>query len=437
MNAGEIISHVSRTYPRFGVNKQRETARLLYEIAKREKTDFRQIVPEKTFKTYQQLKRYLIKRRYPVSAPEKTAFYLPKLEILPENKAETKRPLFAPGKIFAEEAAAGSCLAARFRKIFPEAEFTVIKSLKNHLKEKDFSINDYNRRTENIFLMKENYDFHRNCPCTGEAADCGYSILNLGFGCPYECSYCFLQEYQNVPGMVIPCNLGDFFRNFDKGKLKKGIFSRPRIGSGEFMDSLVFDALTGFSAEIMDFFRGHPDVTFEFKTKSAVIENILNSAPVPNIVVSWSLNTDETAASSEFCAPVPAERIAAAKKCSEAGHKVGFHFDPLIRYETWEKDYEKTVNALFDSVKPERVEWISLGTLRFHPPLKKIIENRFPENSILDDELVPDFDGKLRYGKSGRIEMYRKMARWIRKRAPRTKLYLCMESQEVWKSSLI
>jgi spore photoproduct lyase len=45
---------------------------------------------------------------------------------------------------------------------------------------------------------------------------------------------------------------------------------------------------------------------------------------------------------------------------------------------------------------------------------------------------VPNPDGKLRYFQPLRIEMYRKMLRWIRRRAPIVKVYLCMESKHVW-----
>jgi spore photoproduct lyase len=41
-------------------------------------------------------------------------------------------------------------------------------------------------------------------------------------------------------------------------------------------------------------------------------------------------------------------------------------------------------------------------------------------------------DGKLRYFQPLRVAMYRKMAGWIRRAAPMVKMYLCMESREVW-----
>jgi spore photoproduct lyase len=91
------------------------------------------------------------------------------------------------------------------------------------------------------------------------------------------------------------------------------------------------------------------------------------------------------------------ERISAAKRRTDAGFKVGFHFDPIIYSHGWEKEYEETVNLIFDNIKPSSIAWISLGTLRFSPGLKKIAQNRFQKNTFLDEELILGFDRKIRY----------------------------------------
>ena len=79
---------------------------------------------------------------------------------------------------------------------------------------------------------------------------------------------------------------------------------------------------------------------------------------------------------------------------------VGFHFDPIIHGPGWEEKYQRTVAKMFSYVKPRHILWVSLGTLRFVPALKKVMENRFPDSRLLDEELLLDFDGKMRYEKS-------------------------------------
>ena len=99
------------------------------------------------------------------------------------------------------------------------------------------------------------------------AAGCGYNLINLGFGCRFECEYCFLQQYQNLHAILLPANLQEFLDKIDAASFHKGPFSRPRMGSGEFTDSLVFDDLTHYSHTLVPFFRARPHLQFEFKTK--------------------------------------------------------------------------------------------------------------------------------------------------------------------------
>ena len=70
------------------------------------------------------------------------------------------------------------------------------------------------------------------------------------------------------------------------------------------------------------------------------------------------------------------------------------------------------------------------------PPLKGIIENRFPESKLAYGEFIPGLDGKLRYFKPLRMALFRKMVSWIRERAPAAPVYLCMEDDAVWRSAL-
>ena len=58
-------------------------------------------------------------------------------------------------------------------------------------------------------------------------------------------------------------------------------------------------------------------------------------------------------------------------KTFRAGYLIGLHFDPMILYEGWEEGYEALARQVFEAVKPERVAWISIGSLRFNPEMKK------------------------------------------------------------------
>jgi spore photoproduct lyase len=126
------------------------------------------------------------------------------------------------------------------------------------------------------------------------------------------------------------------------------------------------------------------------------------------------------------------ERIVAARKCEEKGYPLGFHFDPLIYHEGWEKEYQETIHQLFKQIDPKRVLWISLGGFRYPPDLKAIAQERFPNTEVFLGELFPGRDAKFRYLREIRTGMYQKMVGWLREVDPNLFVYLCMESKEVW-----
>ena len=54
-----------------------------------------------------------------------------------------------------------------------------------------------------------------------------------------------------------------------------------------------------------------------------------------------------------------------------------FHFDPMIQYPGWQGGYKKLVDTIFERIPKDKIAWLSLGTLRMTPKLKKIIEKSF------------------------------------------------------------
>jgi spore photoproduct lyase len=205
-----------------------------------------------------------------------------------------------------------------------------------------------------------------------------------------------------------------------------------RIGSGEFSDSLSLDPLTGFSRLLVPFLRQFPNALFELKTKSALVDQLLDLEPQGRVMVSWSLSPEPVVQREEHKTATLAARLQAAQRCAAAGYKIGLHFDPLLYYPGWEADYEPFVAQVFNRLAPADVTYMSLGSLRFAPSLKKVVQERFPRSRLMAAELFPGADGKMRYFKPIRTEMYAKMLGWLRRDTAATPLYLCMESHEIW-----
>ncbi len=88
---------------------------------------------------------------------------------------------------------------------------------------------------------------------------------------------------------------------------------------------------------------------------------------------------------------------------------------------------------MFESVAAENVPWISIGSLRFNPEMKKMIENNYPDSSLTCQEMVLGNDSKMRYVKPLRVTMYKELYHELKKHiTPDTLVYLCMERWDVW-----
>lgn len=262
-----------------------------------------------------------------------------------------------------------------------------------------------------------------------------YNILNTGTNCHLNCTYCILQAYLNNPWMVLYTNTHDMFNELDDA-LGQHPQNAYRIGTGEYTDSLVLDHLTSFTQLIVPYFASQANAFLELKTKTDIIDNLEGLEHKGKTIVSWSLNAEPVISHEETKACSLDDRIRAADRCQQWGYKLGFHFDPLIYYSGWEDDYQKVVEKLFRTIETSSVYWISLGCFRFIPKLKPIIQRRYPQSGILYQEFIRGLDGKMRYFKPIRIKMYAKMAEWIKRYDPKIFIYLCMESEEVWKKSL-
>ncbi len=288
---------------------------------------------------------------------------------------------------------------------------------------------------ESIRIIHFNGEFLRPCPGTRRYICCGYRILHVGTNCPMDCSYCFLQSYINQPSLRIFSNLEDRLNAI--GDI---IDSSPdrifRIGTGEFTDSLALDYLTGWTDLLLPFFSKRKNSLLELKTKTIFINRLTASRHRDRIVVAWSLNTPRIIANEEHGTASLRARIIAARQCQEAGFVLAFHFDPLIHYPGWREEYNETVRALERHIDPESIIWISLGSFRYMPDLKRAIGKRFPRTHIFDGEFVAGLDGKLRYFKPIRVEMYANLSEKLKEWYKDLGIYLCMEADDVWSESL-
>ena len=339
---------------------------------------------------------------------------------------------FHPEEIIVERASLESAMFQRLRQTLPKVPFKILDVGAAPGEGERFGVDSFGAAKKRLLVAQHRGEFLKKCPGSDGQVCCNYFVINFASNCTMDCSYCYLQEYlSGNAALKVFSNTGDLLREADEllSKHRRFFF---RIGTGEITDSLALDPYIGFSREIVPFFAEQPNMLLELKTKSDCVDELLSLDPKERVVVSWSLNPERVIDLHEVGTASLQERLRAARRCQEAGYRLGFHFDPMIEYPGWQRDYENMLEQLFATVDWRRIAWLSMGVVRMTPALKRIMRERFPRSSLITGEQVLCPDGKLRYFHPLRVAMYRTMFGWIRRAAPTVKVYLCMESREVW-----
>ena len=320
-----------------------------------------------------------------------------------------------------------SLLAARVRKKLPEAQWQVL--------EKDQDGKEISQQSRTLYLRHFPGRFLRNCPGTAFYRCCGYQIVHIGENCPLSCSYCILQGYFQDSLLKVWANQQDLFREFEQ-VMHRQPGRRFRLGTGEFTDSLALESVTGYTQDLLRFLQDFPQACLELKSKIVDLSWMQAVRRPWQVLPAWSLNAPVIQREHEPESAGLEERLKAAACCVQQGFRVCLHFDPLIYYPGWEEGYRESVQMIFDYLRPEQIAYLSLGSLRCMPQLKAGIEARQPGSRLFCGEYVRGLDGKLRLLRPLRVQQFKFMADLLKARRLQGKIYLCMESDEVWRAAL-
>jgi spore photoproduct lyase len=262
-------------------------------------------------------------------------------------------------------------------------------------------------------------------------------------GCPFRCAYCFLQTTAffrfNKAALM-----GQVYSNWEQmiEEVKEWLKARtPRmLIVGELQDGLAFDsaygAVTGkpLTHHLIPLFAAQNRHRLIFLTKSTLIKHALKLEASPQVVFSWSVNSEYVGRRWEQGAPLPSRRFAAAAKMQECGWPIRFRLDPMIPYsddgETWEQGYSNAIERIND-LSPEMV---TIGALRASSMgLVTAAEKNDRPTDLFDYLSEKDPSGfKYRVPFEKQVEMYR----FVLSRLDRARITpaLCKEDVSVWKA---
>lgn len=260
-------------------------------------------------------------------------------------------------------------------------------------------------------------------------------LLKPFIGCPYECSYCYLQG-------TFFGNKKPRFKDMDNmvKTLKEFLSWSDSIGInlllcvGELADCLAIPKWTEIFLEktipIMEKYPGNK-LLFLSKAGKNNIYPLLNDKELKKfLIVSFSLNPEAVVEKFEKGTACLKDRLEAMRILQEEGYNVRIRIDPMIPIENWMVHYSELIKTIFNDfkLKPER---ITIGSLR---GLKKTMYYAKDKSwiSYLDEREKTGWGLKIQ--KDLRTSLYSIVLEEIRKQGFNGQLALCKETPYVWET---
>lgn len=335
--------------------------------------------------------------------------------------------------VYIDEISRESALSLRLQSIFPKEKISFVTSRPFPQTRGEMGPKQFEASKKSIFITEFKGQFFKRCPGAKPGLTCcNYFVLNFGLQCDFNCSYCYLQSFLNTPILTLYSNLQDALKELKN--LSVGLEQQKlRIGTGEVVDSLSMDPLTHFSHELIEFFKDYPQWSLEFKTKSDYVDQFIDLPHAGNVIVSWSVNPQFIVEREEHGTASLQRRLTAARKCATKGFPIAFHIDPMIYFDDWKIHYGELVDQIAEQFTPQEIPYISVGALRFQPEQRHMMRQRFGMQSlVMKGELFPSKDGKMRYERGLREEMFNFVIERFKAHDPKWNIFLCMEQPETW-----
>ncbi|MCP4129251.1 MAG: DNA photolyase, partial [Gammaproteobacteria bacterium] len=266
------------------------------------------------------------------------------------------------------------------------------------------------------------------CPVASEKTRCcNLLTLDAVENCGFDCSYCSIQSFYHDNQVIFDTGFADKLAQLELDPEKT-----YHIGTGQSSDSLMWGNNYKLLDALIRFADANPNVILELKTKSANITHLSIVEIPPNIICTWSLNTETIIQNEEHATASLQRRLQAAREIADQGAVVGFHFHPIIHYAEWQEEYSNLYLLLQQMFEPTEVAMVSLGTLTFIKPVLKKIRERHFNSKILKMPMV-EAAGKVSYPAETKLELFSHAynsfsPQWH----AQVFFYLCMEGHEMW-----
>jgi DNA repair photolyase len=327
-------------------------------------------------------------------------------------------------------------LTEKICAVLPEAE--IVEAFETPHNRVDLGTADplhLHERGKQTLVLGEHRSAVRFSEEDGNACPNYWHFSPYGF-CPYGCHYCYLAGTPGVwfsPTVKIFLNLEEIFREVNRTANQLG---KPTpFYLGKLQDGLALEPLTGYARKMIPFFARHSFARMVVLTKSADVENLLDLDHAGHTILSWTVNAPDVVRDFETNTPNVMARIDAMRQCANAGYPVRAVLMPIIPVADWPTVYSRFLTTLLESVPLSR---ITLGSICSYPQAQRLMERKLGKenaiSSLLDRGPAKSEDGRLRFNRSTREDVYRHLIECIRQIRPDVEVGLCLEDKAMFTS---
>jgi len=346
--------------------------------------------------------------------------------------------LFSPARIVLAKGSVATPARRRFVEsicaAYPDAEVQrQLDTSHNRVRVEGSDPLQRHLRGKRTLVFGEHASAVRRSEEDGTACPNYWHFSPYGF-CPYGCDYCYLAGTQGVwfsPTVKIFVNLDEILDEIDRvaNRLKEP----TAFYLGKLQDGLALDSLTGYSRQMVPFFAQHRFARLVALTKSTEIDNLLDLEHAGKTILAWTVNAPRVARAFERNTPEVQARIEAMCRCAEAGYPVRAVLMPIIPVLGWEALYGEFLEELLRRVPLGR---ITLGSICSYPQALRLTDLKLGRNNLISASLgrthEKSADGRLRFPRVVRRQVYRVLIDAIRRIRPDLEIGLCLEDQAMF-----
>lgn len=187
-----------------------------------------------------------------------------------------------------------------------------------------------------------------------------FRYASLLLNCMFDCEYCYLRGMYPSAYPVAFVNTEDFIDAIGRAASEAPLY----LAASYDTDLVAFDPVIPYTVYLHGLLIAHHGLTVEIRTKSANRSFYEAYAPLPNLVIAFSLAPEAVIRKYEKRAPTLEARLGAIRAAADKGFGIRLCFNPVFIGDDMDELYEPFFRQVFSSIDPGVVSDVGYGFFR-------------------------------------------------------------------------